>query len=203
MAVNDVHRLTVVGAIAGEPVLNTFHFREDVVGVGSLANALVNGFFTNVNIPWNAWASSAWSANSIIYQGVRPVTPTQVFAAALAGTIVQPTIPTQCAIILTRKTIVPGKRGRGRIFLGGAPQTGVVNDSMTVAQHNLTVTLAAAIFAAVVQGGWTFTPALWSRKYQSVEAIVSIPVNDIVKTRRSRAFGTRFHRRKRHTVGSI
>jgi hypothetical protein len=207
MAVNDVYRISVMMATPQDPIINTFFYRVNVVGAGDPATNLDQGFDGGAGtlLPkLLACLPAAVTVKSILIQAVKPNGIVQQFAPFnVAGSVPGNYCPQQVAVVITRKTIQPGRGGRGRLFVGPVPVSQLVAaDNNTVLLGNYTP-LAAAMVANVVIAAWTFTPVLWKRKTATSVDLLGATANPLTKTRRSRGEGIRFHRRKRHTVGSI
>lgn len=203
--VSDVYRLTWVGANpSGEPLINTYYYRISVVGAGDEKAALAAAWQAAVNGALQACQANTQQWKQIIVQPVKPVGTTEVFTPNVSlGSLATANLPSQCAVILTRKTATPGKGGRGRIFIGAVPVSQqVAADPNTVTTTNFQA-LANALMLTLTSGGWSFIPVLWKRRLAISLDLTAITVNPLIKTRRSRVEGQRFHRRKKHTVGSI
>jgi len=204
MAVNDIYRITVVGSLNGEPVLNTFHYLETVQGTGTDETALGAAFNSSVMPSLAGTLVTAQSLLTLLIQGVRPVKPVvSVASAVAAGTNLSGSGCLQVAVVLTRKTATPGKGGRGRLFVGAVPDSVLIVGADHMVNPSTYNILATAMTQNLSTTGYTFVPVLFKRRSLTFLPITSVVVNRETKTRRSRAFGTRFHRRRRHTVGSI
>jgi hypothetical protein len=178
-----------------------------IVGAGDPATQLDTVFDNGLGSVTNRLAQllpNTISIKAILIQLVKPVGVVQQFNPVTAvGTGGVASLPQQVAVILTRKTATPGRGGRGRLFVGPIPtalQSGADPNQVNIANYQF---LATAALASLSQGGFTFVPVLWRRKANVSVDITSWNINPIMKTRRSRAEGVRFHRRKRRTVGSI
>jgi hypothetical protein len=205
--VNDVYRLTVVSAVGADPILMTFYYRISALGAGDEKAALASAFDTGPAGPMPSIAGACPSAQAFtgfIVQAVKPVgTASPQPTANGAGTLAAAYIPLQCACVITRKTATPGRGGRGRLFLGAIPQIQLSATDPSRVLGVVQQAVAAKMLNALTSGGWSFTPVLWKRKSNLSLDLTGTNVNLVVKTRRSRSEGTRFHRRRRHTVGSI
>jgi hypothetical protein len=202
--VGDVFRLSILGSVFGEPHINTFSYAVTAAGAGDPNAALITAFTGACLISYRACLSADWLGQQLISQGVKPVTIVGTSSIVGSnGTSATPTAPTQVATIITRKTATPGKGGRGRIFFGAVTAGLIVSDQVTGALVTAYNAFISAVNANILGSGYTFQPVLFKRKTLTAPPIINHTLNTVVKTRRSRALGTRFHRRKRHTVGSI
>jgi hypothetical protein len=203
-SLTDAYRMTLVATWNNEPVLNTLYYWITAVGTGDEKAALATAWLATVKPSWLACFSANYVLQQLLVQPVKPVgTVEAVAVTGGAGTVGGNDNVSQAAVILTRKTNIPGKGGRGRIFMGPVPLafTGVTNpDQASLLNYNVLIPNLMAILAS---GGWSFAPVLWKRKTSSPIVLTGFNANTMVRTRRSRAIATRFHRRRKHTVGSI
>lgn len=98
-------------------------------------------------------------------------------------------LPPQVAVAASFYSNVPGPTGRGRMFLGGF--TPVINDDQGRVTRAATNTLATGMqtFLRALGGGGPEggdEPVIFSRRNQSVAAIVEVRVGDVFDTMRSR-----------------
>lgn len=210
MAVNDVFRVSIAMTAGNtlEPIMNTFYYQTTVVGAGDDRSALANGFDAvgaGVQFGLMATLPQAITVQGLFVQKILPVGPVfQKLAFNNAtGTVVGSFLPTQVATIISRKTALFGRRSRGRLFAGPVPLSFVTGPDPDRIQVSLYNSLVNVMPNNIVNGGFTFQPVVWSRKNLSAALITLINVNPVLKTRRSRGEGTRFHRRRKHLVGSI
>jgi hypothetical protein len=206
--VNDVYRITMLGKMLqnGEPILNTFYYRISIAGAGDEKLALATAFQPG-GAPYAALLGmlpTNYSCTLLAVQPVKPVGTVEYIAPTVTiGSIAGQWSPSQVAMIVTRRTATPGKKGRGRIFVGPVPISQIAagdNDTVTAGYAS---SLNTPLVAAISNGGWTFVPVLWSRKFQISYDLTAGSGNVVLRTRRSRAEGVRFHRRRRRTVVSI
>jgi hypothetical protein len=202
--IGDVYRLTTVGQWNGEPMLNTLYYYITAVGTGDERVALAAAFDASVRTPWLTCYTSNYNLASLLIQAVKPVGTVLTIAENHAGTTAGNDNVSQGAAVITRKTATPGKGGRGRLFMGPVPLafTGGANPDNIAIVVNYN-TLITALLLILSNTGWSFGPVLWKRKAASALPITAWNLGTTVRTRRSRVIGTRFHRRKKHTVGSI
>lgn len=202
--VNDVYRLSVVGSYNGEPIINTFYYRISVVGSGADTDSLNSGWVATPEVQFLAIMSQQYLEQFRVVQAVKPVGPAFTYnVTGITGGVAGNCFPSQAAVVMTRKTLLPGRGNRGRLFLGPIPISfglGANNDQVNVATY---AALATALAANVVNSGWTWVPVLWRRKANISVDLTFFRTNSVIKTRRSRALGQRFHRRRKRTVGSI
>lgn len=202
--INDVYRISMIGAVLNEPLVNTFYYRISVVGTGDERDALNTAWRTLFNTTYPPLLAPDFVGVGVNIQAVKPVGTVKAYPAfPTAGTAATATLPTQVAVIITRKTNTPGRGGRGRLFMGAVPSGAVVGDTLTAAAQTAFLSFASNLTAGIANSGWSFIPVLWKRKTLTSLDLTATSLGIVVKTRRSRALGTRFHRRKRRTVGSI
>lgn len=206
--VADVWRVTTLGSdsVTREPILNVFHYQITTAGTGDVPPALGAGFDAVGGIfeQLTGVLPTGVKYQYIALEGVAPQTVVTYYSPThTAGVIAGVVLPGQTAAILTRKTARPGRGGRGRLFVGPIPlgfQDPVDFDRIVPTKYTA---LAAAVVTAIASLGYTFVPVIYHRVPKTTDKITACTINPLIKTRRSRAEGTRFHRRKRRTVGSI
>src|SRR5215467_768320 len=205
MALNSVYRISILGTHFGEPVVNTLFFRVSVVGAGDERDNLNSATLaTNLRTLYAACLSNDYAGAGTIIQGVLPVTPLKTYGNwVTAGTVVSASLPAQVAAILTRKTLTPGRGGRGRIFMPAVPSSFQSGDTVGFGGPTAYNNWAAEVLLSRSSSGYTYIPVLFKRKAGISLDLNAVTLGTGLRTRRSRAYQTRFHRRKRRTVGSI
>lgn len=130
--------------------------------------------------------------NQVIVQRFWPLPPTVPVANATApgaGQAAVPSLPTEVAAVITKKTSFAGRKYRGRVYVGGIPNTGVANSQLVAAQMTNMNTLAAALGPALIQGGYTFLPIIWHKATKTNDTISACQARPIVRSQRRRQVG--------------
>lgn len=204
-AVGDVYRVSIVGTHFGEQIVNTLYYQISTVGTGDERSALATGLAA-AGIPgsYGNAVSSDYAGVAVNVQAVKPVGPTLVVGPLItAGTGPTPSFPSQVSAIMVRKTALGGKGNRGRLFMPAVPTTFFTANVITTAGTAAYQALRNSLLNNVTGSGWTFIPVHFRKKILTAIIITTFSITSNPKTRRSRGFNTRFHRRRKHLVGSI
>lgn len=127
MAINDVYRAAIASQVNGVNCLNVFHFIQiDADGAEVPPDSLKAALETILLPVWVPMISPQVSIDSVIIRKILP-SGSQPFAYSLAsGTGTHAgtqAMPANLAVVNTHYTTVLSKRGRGRVYYAGIPQT--------------------------------------------------------------------------------
>jgi hypothetical protein len=191
----DVIRLSFFCNDGVQQAINVNYFRQTAhVGTGVTDQAIADAFAPIVAPLYKALMATRW-----VYAGIKA----QVFKPALqvavtstlnigAGTVAGNDAPPQCAGLITKKTAVPGRPGRGRMYVGGVCTADILAPGTPSAGYVTRLTnLANGIFALTVVGGGantaTLQPCLWSKKLATTVDIRSLVIRGSFATQRRRS----------------
>jgi hypothetical protein len=130
MAVGDVWQVNFFQVIHGNPVMSRVHYQE-LTGPATpqfAAADLADEFRTTVADILATILSEDWSGTSVQIGRVSPgpINPyTLVLAggSAVVGAVVSEAVPSNAPLVVTKYTSSPTKRGRGRWFQSGIPES--------------------------------------------------------------------------------
>lgn len=109
----------------------------------------------------------------------------QASAAEISGTAVGNSLPTDCAIVVSLRTLLANRRGRGRFYLPPFVADIILTDDGRVTptgQSTITGELTTAWSNYVATG----TPVVYSRTGRTTQPITSYDVGDLFDTQRGR-----------------
>lgn len=184
----------VMGHVAGESFTFTFHTTN---AAGNLAGASAAAH-TAVDLLWNGVASPADSIKQIYPAGtgidetvtteLSPVTGKNMgqvrVAEALVGTNAGASMPPQNAIVVSLRTALFTRAGRGRFFLP-APSVNSVDTGRILAA---TVSSCATAAQKMIQSlnGAGYTVCVYHRSTRTTDAVTSVDVGNVFDTQRRR-----------------
>lgn len=207
MAFNDIYRLRIYQRLHGAQVVNVLHFVEDVTVLGgSGPQALANDFVANMYTPLRNRASNQLFFDYVEVQTIVPFSGGPVaanFSAGANGADTNVCASATLCEVISIYTSRGGRRGKGRIYLAGAPTATTLYVSQGVwgsSQTPRTQTLATALATRYMQVPYTTSYVLgvfsrasgpdappWSTS-QFVRA-TALTVRTTVRTQRRRQVG--------------
>lgn len=125
------------------------------------------------------------------------LTPTQEFESAPSGlfggfmpigNIDADPMPTESVAEIQRRTGLPGRNNRGRIFISGIPELGTLKGTLTPGEALATALIgfAAALSGTVTVGTFILHPAHWDRKTNTMRAVTTFRAMSVLLSRRDR-----------------
>jgi len=141
MAVNDVYRVNVLQNVGSEVTMNVLHFREEVAETVLLLPAegparAAHAIYTALA----AFQSEDWQVVQIESRRIHPtagIPYTWVLGAAdqIVGAEVSEIIPSASALVISLYSSIATKRGRGRLYIAGLPETAQNEGQLTNSAH--------------------------------------------------------------------
>lgn len=208
MPFNDIFRLRLYGRLHGSQMVNVMHFVQDDVSPALGAQDLATDFATNMKTTLQGRASNQLSFEYVEVESIVPYAggPFQsAFPANTLGAQTEAAISATLAEVISIYTSRGGRRGKGRIYLPGAPALSIANAHNGLwqpAQTTRTQTLATALATRYMSvlagpvGRWRL--GVWSRAMgpahppwtsdQFVRA-TSLTVRTTIRTQRRRQLG--------------
>lgn len=181
-----LYRHVLSGTFPGEQ----WSVRIHSVGSGSLT-AAQTAWETAVGDLWDDWAPlicadvSATEASTAALDEATGLQLTKTSSPlALPGTNAGDCLPFQCAPVVSFRTAVATRAGRGRIY---APSLGVdqqAGGTLISSAQTALLNGAVAMFAALTGGG--FTGSLYSYTTHAETSITSVDVGNVIDTQRRR-----------------
>lgn len=170
MAYNDIYRLRVYATLHSSQIVNVMHFLQTDIFPTADAQSLANDFVTNMATTWKGRASNQMTLNYVEVQSIVPFSGASAvtnFPGGSVGTSPNPCFSATLAEVITIYTSRGGRRGRGRIYLAGAPNStssmgsGAWLSAQTTNTTNMANALAARYIAVPDISG--FRLGVWSR----------------------------------------
>lgn len=140
--------------LGGEVWANVWHARLDETVPNSVWNvglvddieAEFETFYTSVAT--NAGIDNSWTLEQIVVSDVSGFNSPRFYSPVIVGASTSEAIPTQNAIVISLKTALNSKRGRGRIYLSGFTEeaiTGTSSVSLNTADRDVIGNAAATL----------------------------------------------------------
>lgn len=172
MAAGDHFRLAAVGSLAGQLIVNTFHYRQSTGNTSTLSDTeslarAWNAKFLDptarlVNVQAQAMEWKLIESRSFPLPGTPMVGYDLVTTET--GVVEEVALPPSVAAIIRRKTALLGRKYRGRIYIAGlgvgTTASGLINDAGTITDLG---DLAIALYAPLTWtagGSPTFIPEI-------------------------------------------
>lgn len=191
MAVGDIYEVSVDMAVRGENCVNVFRFREAVEATLAVpAEEVAKGFQTAIIADWKALLSNQVKFNCIYARRIRP-NPGVAYTVLLTdeGEEVSEAIPTTSALLITWYSALADKRGRGRNYFAGLPETsqagGALESDVLAAWQAFAATLATQ-FPAGGGGGGEYALCVYSDADVTGRDVITQVVRTNLGTMRSR-----------------
>lgn len=130
MAINDVFRVQVNMQAGSQPSMNILHLREVTARGGTENGAenvteLVGDFYTALATS----LSEDWRVISIRASQIAPIVPgppaVTIFGGAesIEGAVASHMVPSNSPLVISLYSNISGRKGRGRIYLPGIPES--------------------------------------------------------------------------------
>jgi len=139
LAIGDVIGTTYTGKVDGQQIRYNLHWQTTTAGSSSSPEqdlAAISQFMTDqVGNALFAGLLAVTSAN-LEYTGCQcfRVHPSKTVVVdspvSIFGSIVLADLPANVAVVITKRTLTPGRRGRGSIHLSGVPAPWIVNSEI-------------------------------------------------------------------------
>lgn len=199
MAIADIYRATLNGFTSNQPTTMTLYFEETTAtsltpanAAKALAELLVDWWENNVTFI----QTTESGLSSVEVNRIEPAKGPRRQATgqnqAVFGTVEADTLPGYAAAVTTFYTGDASKRGRGRAYLSGLPQTQVDGGVLTtniLADIQTAFTQLLTPFTGDPDGEWTWI--VWSKTSLSaaiIEDVVTRVNLGTQRRRRSEAF---------------
>lgn len=193
MALNSVYRLSVVGSILDQTIVNTFHFRQTVATLpdGERGpDAILRRWTTGQGSPQSQYLAllpvSYQSRELIVLNvadpldnGSRQVTATGIRSA---GQI----LPPQCCALLSIRTQGRGRSFRGRTYIGPLGESDNDAGSISTGLQSAMTAFVNSVFTSY--GGisgleWT----VYSRRLAQSNDVTQVLIRNFIATQRRRS----------------
>jgi len=132
MAVNDVYQLSADYKVRGEYCTQVFHYRESVECTDDVpAQSLAEAFAAVIIPEWAALVSSQLEFACLYCRRIRPTSGiAYTHLITTPGGVASEAIPSSSALVMSVLTNLATRRGRGRSYFGGLPETSQAGGSL-------------------------------------------------------------------------
>jgi len=151
-------RCTFSGLCAGGGAWsNTFHIRRIDLGAPTdaeitTAASLFSDFYTAAYVPYSVAATTLTKADFVRLDGT---SGGLAFSwGHVGGDTANPTLPPECAGVLTIRTAIRGRQNRGRVFMPPATQGSLTVGKFTAGYASAVVSAAATLRSALLGADW-------------------------------------------------
>lgn len=193
MPINSVYRLSVVGSILDQTIVNTFHFRQTVASLpdGERApDAIIRRWTTGTANPQSQYLlllPLLYQSRELVVlnvadpldNGSRQVTGTGFRSA---GDI----LPPQCCALLSIRTLGRGRSFRGRTYIGPLGEADNNQGSISTGLQSALTSFVNSVFNSY--GGisgleWT----IYSRRLEQANDVTQVLIRNFIATQRRRS----------------
>jgi len=193
VAVNDIYSLIVRGRVHGQATMNVFHYRVNVDGDADDADGLVGAFRTNAENYWLQCCSAEWELTGYICQKIHPLPVLSAFTQEIGfspGLVEGNSLPSSVAVVMTKRTGMGGRRGRGRVYMPGVPASFEDNSEITDAALQTYDALGARLDTPLTSAiGGVYVPILWNRVLSEALTIIQYVPRTTLRNQRRRQVG--------------
>jgi len=172
---------------------SAYGWSVSIHSVSSVAEAAAEAsFHAAFKTFWNAAgvrplfaATNSWlTSTTYTLDSTGHVTTSTTTSESIAGTGTQ-SCPYECAILVTWRSAIKGKKGLGRWYLPAPATAALAVNGWTMLPANMT-TLATAIAAMNTSWGGTLTPVLYHHSTHTTDNIIHADMPDGVYSQRRR-----------------
>ena len=165
MAINDLHKCTVVGTLHAQTTLTSLYYISR--SAGGNADTLGTAVFQNIIQPmWLPIVSSDWLVVRVDTQTYSA--PNMLFVVSqnidLAGGTASASVPSTVAVVIRKRTANAGRKWRGRWYIPACPAVSTLRSELIPTAltdfNDLAIKLATQVVDA---GGAMFDPILVSK----------------------------------------
>lgn len=136
LAVGDIVALTYGSTFNGDQIRYTLHYRVTVAGsstspeldLQAMADNFANNATNTLTAALQAVTENTFNFDFVSAQRVYPARTIRLIKlSSFPGTIADVPMPPNVAIVITKRTLTPGRMGIGSLHLSGIPQNAVTN----------------------------------------------------------------------------
>lgn len=192
MAVNDIYSVQVLGTLHGQRVQCTLHYRESVTGVGGGSTALASLADASPGNEFRIQLSNEYRYDGCLVQKIWPLPVLESVLDATAagnGSIVQNSLPSEVAAVITKRTGLAGRKYRGRAYVPGIPVTYETDSQLNSTGLTGIGAIATKLATALTGSGWTFFPTLYHRAAHTYNDLSQCTARPILRCQRRRQVG--------------
>jgi len=189
----DIIEFVFNGLLHGQRVQNVLHYR--VTDDNGVAPDLTNAILDISGALRQKMLDAMSNEYTLETYGGRVISPTPSAPVELpifvnnTGGKAQNSLPSSTAIVLTKRTGLPGRSFRGRAYFCGIPVDQEIDSKVAEQNAGEWEILAAAMDDVIADGDATLEPVVWSRKNQVATTITKVDVRLILRNQRRRQVG--------------
>lgn len=170
LAVNDVVALTYQGTFAGQQIRYTLHWRVSTAGSSTTPELDLLAMATNFSLTGNTLTGllQACHVDSFNFDAVsaQRVYPTRTIRmnvlSSFPGVVAETGLPPNVAVVITKRTLTPGRQGLGSLHLAGVSQTWVTDGEVTTITDYNALAAQMASSATIPAVSMTVEPGLFN-----------------------------------------
>lgn len=187
MGIGDVYRVSIIGNAYSSQIVNTFHVRQVSGLIGTIQDDIKSVWDSEVKTSYLALLASGYASERLNVIKVSSGIPEGGDASLSgAGTAIGEALPLTAAGVVSVRTGVPGRRFRGRMYLGPFTENDQVSSTLSGAKLTSIATFVTnmkAAFSASDQFLWV----VWSEVggfSTPVTTTINRPVMGTIRRRR-------------------
>jgi hypothetical protein len=193
MAVNDVLRMICVWrkTIDSPTAINRFHYRqENALVLDTPEDDLWDAFLTKVVPLYRGLVTNQLTLSRVTF-GYAPTFETikELDSLTLSGTATGDPLPPRTSGVITLKTALPTRRGRGRWYMPPGVEAGSAGSVMTATHLTASENFTEAALDTMLAGGVTHANwqlCMWSEADQVARPVTSTVVRTLWGSQRDR-----------------
>lgn len=194
--IGDIYTLTLKGTVQGQRCENVLHYEvtadadysQLAGGLNNYAAAIILPAIANIQTSEFLWdevtAQKIWPLPAFF-----PIT----FATGIPGDVPPPTMPAEVAFVVSKQTILAGRKYRGRLYVAGigalamSASTGKWDTTTMGAASSIGATLLANVPST--GGIGSLRPVIYHRVTNTTTVLAAILPRDVPRAQRRRQIG--------------
>lgn len=202
LEVGDVVQVTYESSLSGQTILNILHYKVSTAGItisettqlGVYAAYFANPAATPCPLKFLVAAlGDNQVMSNVKCQRVFPTRGVYVQEDINSTGTQDPAGTPNIALSVTKRTRLPGRKGIGRVQVGGLPNTAYVNGILTAAYSNIIGPLLSnfALPVTIALDGSVLTPVVYGTGYEGLDRseIFQVQLEQEVRTMHRRTVG--------------
>lgn len=192
MALNDIFQMTVVGQLHGQTVMNTLHYKQLSSGPAP-GSAVMTAFRSLFEVSYLNCLSAEYELTTYAWQKIAPGAPEAPYVTPVGFTTGNGnanSLPSVVSAVITKRTLLAGKKNRGRIYVPAVPVDFEINSKITLGAFGTYQALSAVLASQfTTSGAVLFEPCVYHRSTKTSDPITSCLARDNLRTQRRRGVG--------------
>lgn len=191
MVQGDIAALTVTGVLHGQTVQSVLHYRKINQGAGNEL-ALIQAWQTSVKPQYLNCCSAEYEMTQLAAQIVGPGAPEAPFVQPIGfsnGEGSANSLPSSVAACITKRSLTPGKKGRGRVYMPAVPTTFEVDSKLNDTGFQTYAALGDILKTVLAAGATNFEFGIFHRSNKTFSPVISCLAREVLRTQRRRQVG--------------